>query len=249
MRVGELSRQTGVPVPTIKYYLREGLLPAGELTCPNQAQYGARHVRRLKLVRALLDVGGLSIAAARQVLAAIDVPEGSLGAALGIAQRAVTPERWTGDGWAGDNWTGDGWTGDNCAGDDWAGGNRAGRAATEAVADWVTERGWRVRPGSPGRTALVQVLRALRELGQEDLLDILDEYATAAEQLAAAELALFGLRPDLARPDLAGRLERAVLGTVLGETLLAGVRRLAQEDAAQRVFADSAGERPAESAR
>jgi DNA-binding transcriptional MerR regulator len=37
MRIGELSKVTGVPVPTIKYYLREGLLPAGELSSPNQA--------------------------------------------------------------------------------------------------------------------------------------------------------------------------------------------------------------------
>lgn len=29
MRIGELSRRTGVPVPTIKYYVREGLLPPG----------------------------------------------------------------------------------------------------------------------------------------------------------------------------------------------------------------------------
>src|SRR2546430_1153453 len=29
MRMGELSRRSGVSVPTIKYYLREGLLPAG----------------------------------------------------------------------------------------------------------------------------------------------------------------------------------------------------------------------------
>ena len=35
MRIAELSQTTGVPVPTIKYYLREGLLPSGELTSPN----------------------------------------------------------------------------------------------------------------------------------------------------------------------------------------------------------------------
>jgi DNA-binding transcriptional MerR regulator len=37
MWIAELSRQTEVPVATIKYYLREGLLPAGELSSPNQA--------------------------------------------------------------------------------------------------------------------------------------------------------------------------------------------------------------------
>ena len=29
MRIAELSNRSGVPVPTIKYYLREGLLPFG----------------------------------------------------------------------------------------------------------------------------------------------------------------------------------------------------------------------------
>ena len=63
MRIGELSRRTGVPVPTIKYYVREGLLPAGQLTSPNQASYDDAHERRLRLIRALLDVGGLKVAA------------------------------------------------------------------------------------------------------------------------------------------------------------------------------------------
>ena len=53
MRIAELSRDSGVPVPTIKYYVREGLLPPGELTSPNQAQYDASHLRRLRLIRAL----------------------------------------------------------------------------------------------------------------------------------------------------------------------------------------------------
>src|SRR3954453_17373569 len=79
MRMAELSRATGVPVATIKYYLREGLLPRGEVTTsPNQAQYGEEHVRRLTLVRSLVEVGGLSIAAGRAVLAAIDDPAVSL---------------------------------------------------------------------------------------------------------------------------------------------------------------------------
>ncbi|GAB3571644.1 MerR family transcriptional regulator [Amycolatopsis endophytica] len=57
MRMAELSRESGVPVATIKYYQREGLLPPGELTSPNQARYSAVHVRRPKLVRALLEIG------------------------------------------------------------------------------------------------------------------------------------------------------------------------------------------------
>ncbi|MDX8149643.1 MerR family transcriptional regulator [Lentzea sp. BCCO 10_0061] len=89
MRVGELSKRSGVAVPTIKYYLREGLLPAGVLTSPNQAHYDEEHLRRLRLVRALVDVGGLSIASVREVLAAIDTRE-SLHKKLGAVQEAIS---------------------------------------------------------------------------------------------------------------------------------------------------------------
>lgn len=91
MRISELARQSGVPVATIKFYLREGLLPEGERTAPTQAQYDDQHVARLRLVRALLGPGGLSVAAARKVLAAIDDPPKSVHDLLGIACAAVSP--------------------------------------------------------------------------------------------------------------------------------------------------------------
>src|SRR5712664_1393717 len=93
MRIAELSRDTGVPVPTIKFYLREGLIPAGERTSPNQMQYDETHVQRLKLVRALVDVGGLSVAGARNVLDGMGSPEISAVAAVGKAQYAMTAPR------------------------------------------------------------------------------------------------------------------------------------------------------------
>src|ERR1041384_6672744 len=90
MRVGELSKRSGVPVPTIKYYLREGLLPAGVLTSPNQAHYDDEHLRRLRLVRALMEVGGLSIATVREVLTAVDTRDESLHNKLGAVQEAIS---------------------------------------------------------------------------------------------------------------------------------------------------------------
>ena len=39
MRISELSTRSGVPVPTIKYYLREGLVPEGARSSPTQAEY------------------------------------------------------------------------------------------------------------------------------------------------------------------------------------------------------------------
>ena len=38
MRISELSTASGVPVPTLKFYLREGLLPPGDAIAVNQAR-------------------------------------------------------------------------------------------------------------------------------------------------------------------------------------------------------------------
>src|SRR2546423_15606087 len=91
MRIGEPSRHAGVPVPTIKYHPREGLLPACTPTGPNQADYGDGHAHRLRVIRALIDVGGLSVAAAREVLAAVDDPAVRGHELLGVAHCAVAP--------------------------------------------------------------------------------------------------------------------------------------------------------------
>lgn len=90
MRISELSAQTGVTVPTIKYYLREGLLPEGERTAPTQAAYGEMHVQRLRVIRALLD-SGVSIAETRRVVDALGNPPATPHDLLGTAHAAVTP--------------------------------------------------------------------------------------------------------------------------------------------------------------
>jgi DNA-binding transcriptional MerR regulator len=90
VRISELARRTGVPVATIKYYLREGLLHAGEPTAATRADYDESHVRRLTLVRALLQDGGLSVAAAREVLGALQ-HSGSFHDALGAVHSALPP--------------------------------------------------------------------------------------------------------------------------------------------------------------
>ncbi len=89
MRISELSRESGVPVATIKFYLRERLLHDGVLTSATQAQYDETHLARLGLVRALIGPGGLSIAAARSVIEAIEHPPSSVHDLLGVAAMAV----------------------------------------------------------------------------------------------------------------------------------------------------------------
>lgn len=91
MRISELSVRSGVPVPTIKYYLREGLVPEGERTSPTQADYGDAHIQRLRVIRALIE-SGVSIAETRGVLAALDDPPADAHSLLGAAHAAVTPD-------------------------------------------------------------------------------------------------------------------------------------------------------------
>jgi DNA-binding transcriptional MerR regulator len=89
MRISDLARESGVSVATVKYYLREGLLPPGRLTATTQAQYGDEHVERLRLVRALLGPAGLSIAQVRRVLALVDEDRDVTFDLLGAVQHAT----------------------------------------------------------------------------------------------------------------------------------------------------------------
>jgi DNA-binding transcriptional MerR regulator len=89
MRISELSSHTEIPVATIKFYQRENLLHDGVLTAATQAQYDQSHVARLRLIRALIGPGGLSIAAAHQVIQAIEEPPESVHELLGVAAAAV----------------------------------------------------------------------------------------------------------------------------------------------------------------
>ena len=207
MRMAELSRVTGVPVPTIKYYLREGLLPAGELSPPNQARYDKSHVRRLALIRALIDVGGLSVAAARTVLAAIDDPDISMHDLLGTTVHALTPGRTEEDD------------------------SEEYQRATAAVDAMIQRRGWRLGEQSPTRAVAAEVLARLDRLGQRQLIDSLDSYAQAAELIAETDLAVV-----LAVEGRDARAEAALVGTVLGDVLIAALRRLAQEHMSAKQF-------------
>lgn len=55
--IGELSRLTGVKVPTIRYYEQEGLLHASLRSAGNQRRYGDDHLARLRFIRHARDLG------------------------------------------------------------------------------------------------------------------------------------------------------------------------------------------------
>jgi DNA-binding transcriptional MerR regulator len=89
MRISDLSRASAVPIPTIKYYLREGLLHDGRRTSATQARYDDTHLRRLAVVRALLGPAGLSVARTRDLLRQLDEPPERLHDLLGHAHGAT----------------------------------------------------------------------------------------------------------------------------------------------------------------
>ncbi|MFE7744168.1 MerR family transcriptional regulator [Nocardia sp. NPDC057455] len=206
MRIAELSRVSGVPSATIKYYVREGLLPSGVRTHRNQAEYSDAHVGRLRLIRALVDIGGVSIEAAKELLAALD--SGSLSArdSLGHVQYALGGRR-------------------SQVGD------ARQEAAAKDVAALLDRRGWQIDDDSPARGTLVDVCAALRLLGHDDVVAAMDDYAGASEAIAATDIALVRDEPGLER-----MTETAIVGTILGDTMLAALRRLAQEHLSSTMF-------------
>jgi DNA-binding transcriptional MerR regulator len=70
----DLVAATGLPRTTIHYYLREGVLPSPTKISANSARYGAEHVERLSLIRALrsTDLGPYSIDQIREILRMVD---------------------------------------------------------------------------------------------------------------------------------------------------------------------------------
>lgn len=68
MSIGDLSRRTGVKVPTIRYYEQMGLLPSVGRTEGNQRRYGLPGLERLAFIRHARDLG-LPIGVIRELIA------------------------------------------------------------------------------------------------------------------------------------------------------------------------------------
>jgi DNA-binding transcriptional MerR regulator len=68
LRMGELAEASGVPAPTIKHYLREGLLPEPVKTSRNMAYYPPEFVDRIKLIKRLQEERFMPLKAIKSVL-------------------------------------------------------------------------------------------------------------------------------------------------------------------------------------
>jgi DNA-binding transcriptional MerR regulator len=209
MKISELSQTSEIPVPTIKFYIREGLLPAGQRTAKNQADYGPLHVERLALIRALREAGGLSIDVIARVLrAAASAPkkEDFVIAAVNALERPTQ-------------------IGVDASTESYA-------AAEQLLLSLTKRRGWRIEPDDGAlRDATRALAIVLGSFVPEDECAI-DVYAEAAELVAQHEI------PDdwapEATPDAA--LRYAVLGTVLFEPLILALRRMANVARSRKVL-------------
>lgn len=199
MRISELARETSVSVPTLKYYIREGLLPAGTSTAPNRATYGDHHVRRLRLIRALREIGGLDIGSIKRIIATLEDDSLSRHEVFGVVERARAGQRI-------------------------APASPAAAASKADVDRFIDGLGWRVRPDAAGRQDLADALMALRSLGRDYGPEVFQPYAEAAERMAAREVgAIAAAEPH------AVAVERMVIGTVVFGAVFDALRRLAHE--------------------
>ena len=84
--IGALSQQTGVKVPTIRYYEGVGLLPAPDRTESNRRTYGPDTVRRLRFIRHARELG-FEVEDIRTLLAMTREPQASCHEADSIARK------------------------------------------------------------------------------------------------------------------------------------------------------------------
>ncbi|MBD3011151.1 MerR family transcriptional regulator [Streptomyces sp. 5-10] len=211
MRLAELSERSGVPTATIKYYLRERLLPPGERITATQAEYGEEHLRRLRLVRSLIQVGRMPVATAREVLAAAEDESLSQNTRMGAAVWALPhgPEPDEDDPHA--------------------------ARAREQVDTVLRRMGWsygqELGDTSPAYRMLVAAIASLDRLGYPHDTEHLLVHARLAGELAVADLDLvetYDTPPE--------QVEAVVALTVLYEPVLLSLRRLAQTEESGRRF-------------
>ncbi|MGW6697423.1 MerR family transcriptional regulator [Nocardia sp. NPDC055049] len=200
MRIGELSARSGVSISTIKYYIRERLLAPGELSRSNRASYNSTHLHRLRLIAALSEVGGLSIATLTEVLGAVDRPDLSMGASL---RAALT--------WAHN-------TAVSVDDDEW-------HSAHDEVEELLGREGLDGRCAPTAMSGVVGVVVQMRRLGYQDWgNEAIGKYAKASKLIAAKDVDYV-----FARGSRSEQIESAVITTVLGEAMLLAIRKIAHQ--------------------
>lgn len=167
--MNELSRRSGVPIATIKFYQREKLLHPGKAAGATRAHYDETHVSRLRLIRTLVDVAGMSLDRVRDVIAVVDDDAVPVAQSIGYAHAMLSsPPNST-----------------------------PSPAARATVAQLIADRAWTLDSTSHS-TALAAALDTMEHAGQPLPPASLAAYAEAAEQIARVDLEALGTHRDSA---------------------------------------------------
>ena len=163
LSLSALAAQAGVPVGTVKYYLREGLLPPGRKRSATRADYGSEHVQRLRLLRVLREVGDVPVERLRDLVAALSGSHDAL-AALESGAAALAPEI-TDEGEG---------------------------AAVDLARQLAAHCGWTLADEAPLHRELASVLEvalAYDDVGPGAVRELAVAYAEVADRLGAADIA------------------------------------------------------------
>jgi len=87
LKISELAEEAGVPVATVRHYLREGLLPEGEKTSRNMAYYPPELVERIRLIKQLQEERFMPLRVIGELLDREDGDPGRLRAELEASDR------------------------------------------------------------------------------------------------------------------------------------------------------------------
>jgi DNA-binding transcriptional MerR regulator len=200
MLVSELADRADVPLATVKYYLREGLLPPGEAVGPRRAEYDETHLRRLRVLRALREVGGAPVSALQVIVDAVEDAERPTHEVLCDISDALSPPLPDEE-------------------------HHPDPELDHYVDASIEAMGWSgVRPDAAARRRLAEVV----QLGGSELLtvspEILGYYAHLADELCRTEIEFLDTTKDRQ-----GTLEDMVVGEAVFGEILALFRRLGHE--------------------
>ncbi|AYG81207.1 hypothetical protein DWB77_03349 [Streptomyces hundungensis] len=211
MRLAELSERSGVSAAMIKYYLRQGMLAPGRKVGATTADYDESHLRRLRLVRALIEVGGLTVARAKEVIGYVDDDSLDrtirLGAALWALPHGPDP-------------------------DDGDASVAVARVEVDRLLDalgWTTAR--ELGELSPDHRALIVAVATLHRLGYSWDAEFMAPYAELMHRAAVRDLDFVETHPSEEE-----KVEVAVAATVLFDPVLRALHRLAQQEESARRY-------------
>jgi Cd(II)/Pb(II)-responsive transcriptional regulator len=88
LKIGELAKHTGSQVETIRYYEREGLLPAPARSEGNYRLYGPSHAERLQFIRHCRSLD-MTLDEIRNLLSFRDAPEASCSAVNDLLDKHI----------------------------------------------------------------------------------------------------------------------------------------------------------------